>query len=382
MEEDRNLLIVTNSYPDRDGMYYGGIFVKDQIWYLKRYFKSIYVISPQPWGVNKGLANYEYDNVKVFFPRFFHAPVTYFRKKLGENFFKAALRVIKREKLEFDLIHAHFTWPSGYAGLKLKKVYRVPLVLTTHGLHVTRLNSMKKKHAMETWNSVDAIINVSRKCVELLKELGLPASKLYYVPNGVDLKKFYPIDQFVARETLGVPTNKRVIVSVGNLVEKKGYIYLIQAAKILQELRDDFVVYIVGGGPLYSHLQKEILSLGLKKHVFLVGRKPHDEVALWMNAADVFVLPSLVENFGVVNIEALACGKPVISTYNGGSEEVIISNDYGFLCPPKDPECLAEKILMALNKEWDREKMRKYAEQFSWSKVVHQILGVYNKVLG
>lgn len=102
---------------------------------------------------------------------------------------------------------------------------------------------------------------------------------------------------------------------------------------------------------------------------------------MWINAGDLFVLPSLVENFGVVNIEALACGKPVISTINGGSEEVITSEEYGLLCPPRDPECLAEKILMALNKEWDREKIRKYAEQFDWRNIARQIFKVYEDVL-
>jgi len=133
---DKNILILTNHYPDKENIYYGGIFVKEQVKYLKDYFKEVYVISPQALGINRKLRDYEYDNVKVFFPRFLHIPINYFRRRLGDNFFKNALRVIERENLEFDLIHAHFTWPSGYAGALLRKMLKVPLIITAHGFDV------------------------------------------------------------------------------------------------------------------------------------------------------------------------------------------------------------------------------------------------------
>ncbi|ACS34646.1 hypothetical protein [Thermococcus gammatolerans] len=83
--EDKNLLILTNSYPDEDNRHYGGIFVKKQVRYLARYFNEIYVISPQPYGSNRNLRDYEHDNVRVYYPRFFHLPVEFFRKRLGDN---------------------------------------------------------------------------------------------------------------------------------------------------------------------------------------------------------------------------------------------------------------------------------------------------------
>jgi len=110
--------------------------------------------------------------------------------------------------------------------------------------------------------------------------------------------------------------------------------------------------------------------------------KPHAEIPIWMNACDVFVLPSLRESFGIVKIEVMACGKPVVATYNGGSEEIITSEDYGLLCEPANPEDLAEKILIALDKEWDDEKIRKYAERFTWEDIAKEIVKVYNTVGG
>ena len=101
-----------------------------------------------------------------------------------------------------------------------------------------------------------------------------------------------------------------------------------------------------------------------------------------MNACDLFVLPSLRESFGVVQIEAMACGKPVVATRNGGSEEVVTSDEYGLLAEPADPEDLAEKILVALDREWDREAILTYAERFTWENIAKETMSVYEQVLG
>jgi len=102
----------------------------------------------------------------------------------------------------------------------------------------------------------------------------------------------------------------------------------------------------------------------------------------WMNVANIFVLPSLSESFGVLQIEAMACGVPVVATRNGESEEIITSEDYGLLYEPGNPDDLAEKILIALEKEWDREKIRKYAEQFTGNNIAKKVVEVYENILG
>jgi len=97
------------------------------------------------------------------------------------------------------------------------------------------------------------------------------------------------------------------------------------------------------------------------------------------DATNLFVLPSLSLSVGVVQIEAMACGVPVVATRNGGSEEIILSEDYRLLCEPGNPEDLAEKILIDLEKEWDREKIRKYAEQFIWDNIAKKLLKCMKK---
>ena len=145
--------------------------------------------------------------------------------------------------------------------------------------------------------------------------------------------------------------------------------------------RKDVLCIIVGSGKSKNELTKQIKKLKLEDYVKLVGEKPHDEIPTWMNACDVFVLPSLRESFGVVQIEAMACGKPVVATYNGGSEEIITSDDYGLLVKPTNPEELAEKILTALDKEWISEAILEHVERFGWASIASEILTVYNLLL-
>ena len=99
-----------------------------------------------------------------------------------------------------------------------------------------------------------------------------------------------------------------------------------------------------------------------------------------MNACDLFVLPSLRESFGIVQIEAMACGKPIVATRNGGSEEIVISDEFGLLAEPANPDDLAEKILMALNRKWDPEMISRYAEQFTWENIVEDIVRIYRSL--
>ncbi|ASI99335.1 glycosyltransferase family 4 protein [Thermococcus celer] len=383
--KDKNLLIITNSYPNKDNSHYGGIFVKEQVRYLKDYFNEVYVISPQPWGVHRDLQNYVHDGVRVFFPRFFHLPVKHFRKRLGDNSFKAVLKVINREGLEFDLIHAHFTWPSGYAGAKLKERFGVPLVITAHGYDVYDVPFRGKswfdkiKFALD---SADHIITVSKSNFQVLTEkLDVPIGKLSVISNGFDSKLFRPMDKFEARLKLGIPQDKKVLLNVANLVPVKGQKYLIESMKKIARVEDNVVLYIIGNGPLRKELETQIRRLNLEGTVRIVGARPHSEIPLWMNAANLFVLPSLSEGNPTVMFEALGVGLPFVGTAVGGVPEIITSEDYGLLCPPKDPECLAEKILIALEKDWDREKIRKYAERFTWDSIVKKVLGVYSEVL-
>jgi len=304
---------------------------------------------------------------------------------LGDKLANLFKKYIETNNIEFDLIHAHFTWPSGYAGAKLKERFGVPLVITAHGYDVYdvpfRCKSWfdKIKFALD---SADHIITVSKSNFQVLTEkLDVSIGKLSVISNGFDSKLFRPMDKFEARLKLGIPQDKKVLLNVANLVPVKGQKYLIESMKKIARVEDNVVLYIIGDGPLRKELETQIRRLNLEGTVRIVGARPHSEIPLWMNAADLFVLPSLSEGNPTVMFEALGVGLPFVGTTVGGVPEIITSEDYGLLCPPKDPECLAEKILIALEKDWDREKIRKYAERFTWDSIVKKVLGVYSEVL-
>jgi glycosyltransferase involved in cell wall biosynthesis len=202
------------------------------------------------------------------------------------------------------------------------------------------------------------------------------------IPNGYDDRKFTELDEQMCRENLNLPHDKTIILNVGNLYgEVKGHKYLIGAMAEVVKHRNDVLCIIVGSGKLKNKIEKQIRNLNLENHVKLVGAKSHDEIPLWMNAADLFLLPSLNEGNPTVMFEALGCGKPFVGTRVGGIPEIIINDKLGILVEPGDTEGLAHAILRALETEWDEEYIREYAEQFTWDNIAKQIMKVYKSVV-
>jgi teichuronic acid biosynthesis glycosyltransferase TuaC len=381
--KDKTLLILTPSYPNEDESFIAETFVKYQVAELKQYFKKIIVIAPvlRSFGYlekDRLCKDYTYDNVEVYYPRSIYIPISWLSKILIDNRLQAVERCIEEHHLHFDLIHAHFTWPSGYIGVRLKEKYGKPVITTIHenGDWFDREVGMDHPLINTAWSGADALIRVNQKDVPILKHYN---EQVYSIPNGFS-PAFYPIDTTVARERLGLPGDARVIFTLGNLIKRKGFNYLIDAMEQVCSQQDDVLCFIGGAGPERESLQGQIDRLGLGERVKLLGSVPSDILPLWMNACDLFVLPSLSESFGVVQIEALACGKPVVSARNRGSEEVVISDEYGLLVEPADPEDLAEKILVALDREWDREAILEYAQRYTWKNIAKEIMGVYARM--
>jgi len=386
--EAKNLLVVTNGFPDKENKYVGGVFVKEQVKCLKNYFEKVYVISPVAYGVEylrkTKHEDYEFDNVQVRFPKYVNLPLFYFYSRDFWIYLekRAILKLIQKERIKFDLIHAHFTWPSGAVAVELKKKFEVPVVITEH-THITLYKELKRKNKqyIRTWGLCDTIIRVNKKDIPLFVEAGVSPNKVFHIVNGYDPHKFKPVLMDKARERLSLEKDREIILNISRLYEEKGQKYLIEAIKKILEYRKDVLCIIGGSGPLKDKLERQVNDLNLQDHVKLIGFVPDELLSIWMNACNLFVMPSLSESFGVVQIEAMACGKPVVATYNGGSEEIITSKNYGLLCEPADLDKLAEKILIALDKEWDRKRIEEYSKQFAWGSITREIIEIYEKIL-
>jgi glycosyltransferase involved in cell wall biosynthesis len=231
--------------------------------------------------------------------------------------------------------------------------------------------------------SSDAVIVTSPAWIPVLQRIGGDYNSIYPVPNGYVSTDFYPVETMIARTKLNIPHNKKVLITVGALEVYKGHEYLIKSMRLLADKHDDIVVYIIGEGSSKEHLRSLIKQHSLEDTVILTGGdKPIQELNLFMNACDLFVLPSLHEGNPTVMFEALGCGKPFVGTSVGGVPEVITSDECGLLVKPADPEDLAEKILQALAREWDREAILAHAERYTWVNIAKETMDIYKQVLG
>lgn len=391
---NKTLLVIASQYPDEKHRFMGGIFVKQQVEPLKSKFKRIVVIAPVLWAFflkeNTYCQNYSYDNVDVFFPRCYYIPrpvhriISKYTDHIFDNRAQVVENLLEKENIHFDLIHAHFSWPSGYIAMRLKEKNNVPYALSMHEDPVWFNEDIERAHPLwqALWSNADALIRISKEDLALLKKYNDSTYSLKYGFSS----RFIPLDTLKSRRQLHIPEDKKIVFSLGFLSERKGFNFLIDAMARITKQRSDVLCLIGGADPsgfgfTERKLKNQIQRNSLEKYVRLLGPIPEDQVVTTMNCCDIFVLSSLSEAFGIVNLEAMACGKPVISTYNGGSNEIVTSEEFGFLVQPAEAEILAEKILEALDKTWDPVAIRRHAEEFSWEAIGDQLLGIYRKIL-
>jgi len=292
------------------------------------------------------------------------------------------------DTLDFDLIHAHQPFPDGYVGMLLKRRTKKPLVVTVHGdVLVTRIMKSPALRILtrDVLAAADAIIVVASYQHKFCHLLGVSdQSKVFNIPNGVDVERFrLKQNQRTVRESLGLPTDKKILLFLGNLYAPKGLPILIDSLIHLGKMANvpPFNVVIVGDGPLKSQLERQVVKQQLSLVVRFVGNQPHKSVPLWLNAADVMVLPSLQEGFPTVIPEALAAGRPVVTTRVGGIPDVISSDEIGFMVEPGDSMALASALGKALRKDWNYNSIAQYGSTYSWDNIAVKTCEVYRQTL-
>lgn len=291
------------------------------------------------------------------------------------------------KKKEYDIIHIQtsggmFSFISAITGTIISQILNKKLVITFHYSKVREFITKYKPIFQFVLDRSNKFILVSNKQKEaIFSEFEGISKKIIVIPNGFKSDLFYHDDMQKCRRTLNLPENKKIILTVGNLLPIKGHKDLIDAISKIIGVKNNILSIIIGEGDLHSNIKWHIHSLDLDIYVIITGAKSNNEIPLWMNAADLFVLPSLNEGNPTVMFEALGCGTPFVGTKVGGVPEIITSDTYGLLVEPGNPEDLADKILIALEREWDREAIRKYAEQFTWENIANDIISIYKQVL-
>ncbi|MGV3524464.1 MAG: glycosyltransferase [Candidatus Sericytochromatia bacterium] len=290
---------------------------------------------------------------------------------------RSHLQNLQEQWGKIDLIHAHVGWPAGWVAWKLSQEFHIPFVITEHmspfpfrRSHLLTRTKQLSPLLKEPMQNCDALIAVSPSLVKTMREFGLPHA--VYVPNSIDESRFFPIAR--------IPQPVTTFASLSLLRAKKGIPDLLQA--IAQMPLAEFPCHfrIGGTGPELHAYQSQAQQLGISHFIEWCGEIPHRDVPAFMQACDVFVLPSHNETFGVVLAEALACGKPLISTYCGGPE-VIITPQNGLLVQPHQPAELAEAMLWMCqhHRRFDPQTLHAdFLERFARPAVVDQLEAIYS----
>ena len=326
-----------------------------------------------------------------------------------DEFTEKVQEYVADEGLRYDLIHSHY-WLSAEVARTLAPRWRVPRIQMFHTLGLVKREVMDEDIDGES----DVRITIERRAVresaavtaaseievaELVDLYGADPAKLHIIPCGVDPNVFRPMRQVDAREALGRDQCERIVLFVGRIEQIKGIDVLLRALGLLffrhPELRNDLCLLVVGGAldpdddspeiEKIEELQRLVHQHRMEANVAFVGSMDQQRLALFYAAADVCAVPSLTESFGLVALEAMACGTPVVGTRVGGLQTLIEHGESGLLVPAGDYQALAESIAKVLTDHRLRMHLahgaRDRAEHFSWRSVGDHVETLYAKIL-
>jgi len=389
------ILQLTTSFPLYPGNI-AGIFILELAKSLKKADVDVSVVAPHSPGTKKyeHLEGIEVRRLPYFFPTG--------RQKLcygagmpsnikESNLAKLQLPLLGLAFLvyafihakKYDVIHAHWNF-AGLAAIIAGKLRGVPVVINIHhGKNNEKINKLDK-FIIEQADSV--VCNSSFNKNQILKYCAPKYCSV--ISPGVDCSVFIPKKN---KDCVGIKNNSHIIFSVGRLIEWKGFDYLLQAITTLKNRFRNFKLYLAGDGPEKHKLAKIAKEHNLEQNVSFLGNVPNNEIVSYFQCADVFVLPSIIdqegntEGLGVVLLEAMACGVPCIASNVGGIPD-IVHNDYnGFLVEPKDVNAIAEKLELLLTDAGKRKEMGEQArlfveKEYDWNIKAKQLKDLYTRL--
>ena len=297
------------------------------------------------------------------------------------------------EGLTYDQIHSHY-WLSGLVGMELSRSLEIPHTVTFHTLARAKMEARPaeaepaNRLAGETLvaQSADSIVvSTEQEKRDLVRLYDVAAERVDVVPAGVDLDLFRPIDQSKARQELGL-TESKIILSVGRVEPLKGGDILISAVSKLDDISDTRLL-IVGGDPgsdpELQKLMELAATLGVADSVTFTGAVEQTELPKYYSAADVFVMPSYYESFGLAALEAMACGTPIVaSSAAGGPKSFVDEDETGYLIPWPFPGSYAERLDQILGDTVTRQRVgraaRAKALTMGWDTVASGLLRHYD----
>lgn len=314
------------------------------------------------------------------------------------EFLDNLLRFQEWEGVQYSLVHTNY-WISAWVGMQWKKRQSIPQVHTYHSLGAVKYQSVEaipmiagtrldvEKAVLET---AERTVATSPQEKDHMRSLVSSKGHIQIIPCGTDIQRFGAIDRTQARLELGWNPDQKIIFYVGRFDPRKGIETLVRAVGCSQIRHDPQVKLIIGGGsrPGQSdgiereRIEAIVDELGMRDITTFTGRISDELLSVYYTAADVCVVPSHYEPFGLVAIEAMACSTPVIASDVGGLQFTVVPEETGLLAPPKDEVAFAEAIDRILSHpDWRNQlgqrARRRVEEKFSWDGVAHQLSDLY-----
>jgi glycosyltransferase involved in cell wall biosynthesis len=392
---EMNILVFTSLWPNSE-LPNLGVFVKNRIAALAQldgidvrvaapvpYFPELFqsAVIPARWRRMARIPEREViDRIETLHPRYLVTPkvgMTFYSRWMARGV-ESLLRRLHAER-PISLIDAHYVYPDGHAAVLLAERLNVPVVVTARGTDINLFSRMPLIRPMIKYALKHArgVIAVSSALKQRMVELGIDPEKVAVIRNGIDRSIFYQRDKAEARRRLGLGSDSRIIVTVGALVPLKGIDRLIDAMKLLENEK----LYVIGDGPERAKYEKLIAERRLSDRVYLIGSRPHQELAEWYSAADLFCLASSREGCPNVVIESMACGTPVVAADVGGIRELVDGPVCGRVISNVTAASLASEISVSLEAKWDREEIAKRIGERTWSVTAKEIIDYWAGVL-
>lgn len=324
------------------------------------------------------------------------------------QFVDGILQFAEEKGICYDVIHSHY-WMSGLAAASLSDLWAgAPILHMFHTLGEMKNRIARSDSEREGAYRIEGEKRVLKRADRLIVATEAEKAQLQWlykgdlqkmqiIPPGVDVSHFYPIPKDEARQFIGLQSHHRMVLFVGRIEPLKGVDTLLRAMSCLkfQSVVHPVYLAIIGGEPdadpeemtaEMSRLQNLCDELCMGQTVVFLGKRAQDTLPYYYSAAEVLVMPSFYESFGMVALEAMACGTPVIASQVGGLAFLVRDGETGYHVPEGDPSALCDKLTLLLSDHELRAKMgtnaENYAQGYKWESIAGRIANVYRNLLG
>ncbi|MDD3803435.1 MAG: glycosyltransferase [bacterium] len=289
---------------------------------------------------------------------------------IGKHFDSLAIAIafLFRKREDYDIMHCHTMFPDGMAGMIISSVTRKPFIVTIHGSEVMLIDNrpVDKLLAKVILTKAKEVVSVSLMMKEKILEITKNKAKVKVIRNGIS--EIFPMAE-----------KKKIILFAGKLTKVKDPLMLIDSFEIFQRGKNGYSLVMAGDGELRSEVEKRIKEKNLTEKVFLIGYVDREKMKKLFSESSILAITSLSEGFPTVIYESLSSGTPIVSFDVGGVKEAVFDGVNGFIVRERNPELFAEALLKAADAEWNREEMRKSAENYTWDKIADEIVRVYQR---